>query len=188
MRFVPRGMASALALVLLTVLAFAAAHAETGWVKGEVRLNLRTGPSNEYRIIGEVKTGDRLEVLEHGQYWTRVRADDKEGWIPEGYLQGEPPPGVMLANTQAKAAELGTQVETLGAERAKLTEENRVFGERDVAQKGEIETLTRENLELKAGARWPEWITGAGILSAGMLMGWVLHIFAGRRSRPRIRL
>jgi SH3 domain protein len=165
------------------------ASAESGWVKGEVRLNLRTGPSNEHRIIGEIHTGDRVDVRERGDGWTRVQAGDKEGWIPEGYLQDQPPPGVLLADSQAKTAELRTQVETLGAESAKLKEENRAFRERDDSQRSQIETLTRENLELKAGARWPEWITGAAILTAGMLMGAVLHVVAGRRQqRPRIRL
>ena len=59
---------------------------------------------------------------------------------------------------------------------------------RDQEQRSQIDILTRENLELRAGARWPEWITGAGILGAGMLMGAILHSITGRRSRPRIRL
>jgi SH3 domain protein len=178
---------TALAFCLAALAPFAVS-AETAWVKGEVRLNIRTGGSNEYRIIGEVKTGDRVEILEKGEYWTRIRTGDKEGWIPDGYLQGEPPAQVLLGNAQSKTSELSEQVKTLGSERDKLAEENRVFTERDTSQKSEIDTLTRENMELKAGARWPEWITGAVILSVGMLMGWIVHIFAGRRSRPRIRL
>jgi SH3 domain protein len=165
-----------------------AAQAEPAWVKGEVHLNLRTGPSNEYRIIGSIQTGDRVDVLEVGNDWTRVRAGDKEGWVPEGYLQDVPTAGVLLEESQTKASELRTQVESLSAESAKLKEENTSFGTRDGKQRSEIETLTRENLELKAGARWPEWITGAAILTIGMVMGWILHITAGRRQRPRIRL
>jgi uncharacterized protein YraI len=47
-------------------LAAQTAHAAAAWVKGEVRLNVRTGPSNEYRILGELHTGDKVEVLENG--------------------------------------------------------------------------------------------------------------------------
>ena len=178
--------ASGVALALCC-LAAAPLPAAPAWVKGEVRLNLRTGPSNEYRIVGEVHTGDRVEVLELGDGWTRVRSGDREGWVPEGYLQDQPTPGLMLADAQSKAADLATRVQTLEAESAKLGEENRTLGERDSSQRSELEALTRENLELKAGARWPEWIAGAGILATGMLMGWVLA--ASRRQRtPRIRL
>ena len=138
-----------LALALLC-LAPVALRAEPAWVKGEVRLNLRTGPSNEYRIIGGVQTGDRVEVLELGSDWTRVRVGDKEGWIPEGYLQETPTPGVLLEETQTRATELRAQVESLTSEAAKLKQENASLGERDGKQRSEIETLTRENLELNA--------------------------------------
>ena len=43
-------------------------------------------------------------------------------------------------------------------------------------------------MELKAGARWPEWITGAAILASGMLVGSIVQTWASRRPRSRIRL
>jgi hypothetical protein len=42
-------------------------------------------------------------------------------------------------------------------------------------------------MELRAGARWPEWIAGASILAVGMLMGAILQSANGRRARPKIR-
>lgn len=165
------------------------ALAAAAWVKGEVRLNLRTGPSNEYRILGELHTGDRVEVLELGEGWTRIRSGDREGWVPEGYLQDQPTADVQLAEAQSKASELATRVDALEADATRLGEENRALGERDAAQRSEIEALTRETVELQAGARWPEWVAGASILASGMLIGWLLHVVASRRQRPpRIRL
>ena len=184
----PLGLACALALAWVGVAA-EPARAASAYVKGEVRLNIRTGPSNEYRILGELHTGDRVEVLENGTGWTRVRSGDREGWVPEGYLQDQPPAAVLLADAQARATELAARVQTLEAEATKLGDENRSFAERDTSQRSELETLTRENLELKAGAAWPERIAGAAILAAGMLIGWVIHVVASRRQRPpRIRL
>jgi hypothetical protein len=51
-----------------------------------------------------------------------------------------------------------------------------------------IKKLTVDNLELRAGARYPEWITGASILAAGMALGAMLHRSSGRRTPKRIRL
>ena len=185
----PGRIGLACALALGWIAAAQQAHAASAWVKGEVRLNVRTGPSNEYRILGELHTGDKVDVLENGTGWTRIRSGDREGWVPEGYLQDEPPPAVLLADAQAKATQLAARVETLEAEAAKLGNENRSFGERDTSQKSELETLTRENMELKAGAAWPERIVGAAILGAGMLIGWLIHVIVSRRQRPpRIRL
>ena len=178
------------AIVALALLApMASARAEVAWVKDEVRLNLRTGPGVQYRIKGSIVTGDSVEVLLHGDGWTQVRdAEIGEGWIPEGFLQEEPPATVRLARSEEQTTELRTQLDSISTRATELETQNTKLGEQDATQRQQIEQLTRENLELKAGARWPEWITGAGILGAGMLMGAVLHAFSGRRQRPRIRL
>ena len=59
----------------------------------------------------------------------------------------------------------------------------------DAEQKAEIERLTHENIRLRAGAVWPERLTGAGIVLFGMVVG---AIVAGRskrqRNAPRIKL
>jgi SH3 domain protein len=179
-----------LALAALALLALAASgRAEVAWVKDEVRLNLRTGPGTEFRILGAIATGDSIDVLEHGDGWTRVRAAEiGEGWIPAGFLQEEPPAAVRLARTETETAELRTQLESLTTRATGLETQNARLGEQDAEQKQQIEQLSRENFELRAGARWPEWITGAGILFAGMLMGAIVHAVSGRRQRPRIRL
>ena len=181
------GIAAIFALAFLAPTT--SARAEVGWVKDEVRLNLRTGPGVQYRIKGSIVTGNSVEVLLHGDGWTQVRdAEIGEGWIPEGFLQGEPPAGVRLARSEAETTELRTRLDSISTRATELETQNAKLGEQDVDQKQAIEQLTRENLELRAGARWPEWITGAGILGAGMLMGAILHAVSGRRQRPRIRL
>jgi len=163
--------------------------AETAWVKDELRLNLRSGPGTEYRIKGAVGTGDRLEVLQRATGWTKVSSPELgEGWIPEGFLQSDAPAGVRLAETVAETAEFRSQFESIRKRTQELEEANAELSDRDTTQQTQIQKLTRENLELRAGARWPEWITGAGILVAGMLMGAILHSISARRSRPRIRL
>ena len=196
MTWMQAGDSLALVRALVCVLAIGvtglmaeSARAGSAWVKGEVRLNVRTGPSNEYRILGELHTGDKVDVLENGDGWTRIRSGDREGWVPEGFLQNEPPASALLADAQGKASELAGKVTALEAQTAKLGAENQSFSQRDTSQRSEIENLTRENLELKAGAAWPERIVGAGILATGMLIGWLIHVISSRRQRtPRIRL
>src|SRR5262245_39907833 len=69
------------------------AHAE--WVRGEVTLNVRTGPGPDRKIISSIATGDRVSVLENGDGWTLVRIQDgQEGWIPGGFLADQPPAAV----------------------------------------------------------------------------------------------
>jgi len=165
------------------------AHAERAWVKDEVQINLRTGAGTSYRILGMLRTGDAVEVLSHGDGWTQVKPDSEpEGWIPAGFLQSDPPARVGLSRAQSEARELRSRVEGLEKTSAKLRTENEEIAARDEEQREEITRLTRENLELRAGARWPEWITGAGIVAAGMALGAIIQRSSGRRRAPRIRL
>ena len=166
------------------------AGAEQAWVKDELRLNLRSGPGVQYRIKGVVATGDEVTVLRPARDgWTKVRAKELgEGWIPEGFLQAQPTAGLRLEKSETETAEFRSQFTGLTDRVQELEARNAELSSADAGQRTEIETLTRENLELKAGARWPEWIAGAGILTAGMVMGAALHSLNGRRSRPRIRL
>ncbi len=176
----------------LTAAAFAVAgvaNAETAWVKDELRLNLRTGPGIQYRIKGFIQTGDSVAIVDRREAWVQVRTSEQgDGWIEDGFLSAEPPAAMRLARTEAETAEFRGQFASLTERVKQLETQNGELTATDGTQREEIETLTRENFELRAGARWPEWITGAGILSAGMLMGAILQSVNGRRSRPRIRL
>ena len=174
------------------ILGAAAARAESAWVKDEMRLNVRTGPGTKYRIQGAIETGDAVEVLRRDEGWTQVRirngdGEAKEGWIPEGYLQAEMPARMRLARFEEQGAALRQQLEELGSRTQALEAENEELTGRDAAQRDEIQQLTRENLELQAGARWPDRIAGAAILGAGMILGAMLSR-RGRRSSPRVRL
>jgi len=175
--------------LLVTALGAGAASAEDAWVRGEVRLNLRTGASPTHRIVGGVKTGDQVRILKRGENWTRVRMQDgKEGWIPAGYLDPEPPPGIKLGLLEAEAGDLRARVDALSRENAELARGSQESGARESERTAEIARLSQENTRLKAGARWPEWITGAVILSVGMAFGAVWSRMSGRRSARRIRL
>jgi SH3-like domain-containing protein len=180
----------ALALVFAAALLLALpSFADTGWVRGEIRLNLRSGAGTQFKIIDSVETGDQLQVLERGESWTRVRnAEGKTGWIPAGYLDTEPPPTLRLEQLETETASLRTQLEELRTEAASLRESNATLASTDSGQREQIESLEIENYELRAGSRYQEWITGALILAGGMILGAVLHRNSTRRPSSRIRL
>lgn len=184
------GLAAALLLVLGSALLDAqTASADTGWVRGNIRLNLRAGAGTQFKILGAVETGDQMDVLARGESWTRVRtAEGKTGWIPAGYLETEPPPTLRLAQLETETATLRTQLEEIRSEAAGLRESNATLASTDSGQREQIESLKIENYELRAGSRYQEWITGALILFGGMIVGAILHRNSTRRPSSRIRL
>ena len=188
------GQASALATALATAVVWLAttpgvAGAEAAWIRAELRLNLRTGPGTSYRIVGTLETGDGVTVLERAEKWTKVElAEGNQGWIPAGYLQSDAPPTIRLGQLEREVVELRGQLETVTSEREQLTETNTTLSSSDDLQNQQIADLSRENARLKGGQRWPEWITGAGVLCVGMILGALWSRSTGRRSSPRIRL
>jgi curli biogenesis system outer membrane secretion channel CsgG len=49
-------------------------------------LNVRSGPGSSHSIVSVVRSGDRLEVLEHSGDWIRIRTETgNEGWISGKY-------------------------------------------------------------------------------------------------------
>ena len=165
------------------------AAAKEVWVKDEVRLNLRTGPGNQFRIIGSLVTGDSVQLVTRGEGWTRVRlGDGRDGWVPAGFLMDGAPAATRVTAMEHETRELRGTVATLREEVETLRSESDRLGTSEAAERSRSQELEAENLKLKAGARWPEWITGAGILVSGMLVGSIVQTWASRRPRSRIRL
>ncbi|MED5262139.1 MAG: TIGR04211 family SH3 domain-containing protein [Myxococcota bacterium] len=179
-----------LLLVSAALLVPSTAWAERAWVGSQIQLNLRTGPGTEYRIVGTVETGDRVSILERKPQWTRVRIDGgSTGWVPVGYLEPSPPPVLELAQLRKEAAQLRQERDEAESSRSRLEEAARSNSASHAEQSLRIEELTRVNTQLEAGARWPEWITGAGILCVGLALGALLHRASSRRRQgTRIRL
>jgi SH3 domain protein len=183
----------ALAMVFLLVctssLVTTAAAEEIGWVRSFIRLNLRSGAGTQFKILGAVETGDELRILTRKESWTRVQATDGNvGWIPAGYLETEPPPTLRLQQLETETSTLRASLEEIRAEASQLRESNATLSSTDSGQREEIESLKIDNYELRAGSRYQEWITGALILTLGMLVGAFLHRNSTRRPSSRIRL
>jgi SH3 domain protein len=174
----------------LMALSATSAQAQEAWVVDRaVNLTLRTGAGTQYRIIGSLTTGDVATILTRGDGWTQVRtAEGKEGWVSAGFLQASPPARVKLERLERDAEELSRQAAELSEKTADLRTTNDELKSNDEKQRLEIDRLTRENYQLSAGARWPEWITGAGIVLVGMALGALLGRNASRRRQPRVRL
>lgn len=61
-------------------------------------VNLREGPGTDYKVIGKVKKGTSLAILEEKNGWLRARlADGKEVWISKSAISETPKPSASPA-------------------------------------------------------------------------------------------
>jgi SH3 domain protein len=124
-------------VILATLSAFAlpqAAKAETKYISDQLNVPMRSGASNQYRIIKFLTSGTALKVLERsedGKYY-HVETEDKEGWvladnvmdIPSGRARLETA-NKRLATMRDENNELKASVKSLKSELSQMKGENK---------------------------------------------------------------
>lgn len=126
-------------LGLCFIWAAGSASAETVYVIDNLIITMRSGQSTQHQIIRTWPSGTRLEVLETGDKYSRVKGpDDTEGWVLNQYLSKTPTAKIRLAAAEKKLAKLE-------AENARLKSEmNKVSGSEANVSK-ELNELTRKH-------------------------------------------
>jgi SH3 domain protein len=212
----PKKLLLAIILSALTGLA----GAETLYVIDKLVITLRAGPTAQDRILKTLGSGAKLEVLETGSTYTRVRTEDgTEGWVPNQYVGKEPSARQRLAEAENKVSALSAEntrlkgeLDTLGsrstsvestyqkvaaehktlteelerlrrvsAHPLKLEEENQQMKKELVELENDYELLRQEH-QLLTDSNEREWfITGAGAVLLGVLIGLIGPRLRGRK-------
>ena len=150
-------MLRAAALFVAVSLFSSPSLAETAWISDEFTVPLRSGPSNEHRILHRgLPSGTQLDVLGTESDYTHVRTQSGlEGWINTQYLVKEPIARIQLvaANNRIQALDkqLAQRGETL-AELKSTSSEAASTGDRLAAQVSQLEAELAEVKQVSADA------------------------------------
>ncbi len=126
--------------------------AETGYIIDFTKVNFRSGPSTEHRVIATLTSGHPLEILETQGKWTHVSFKEnggsiKEGWILSRYLMTRLP---WELKAQSLISENTTLKEKL-APSEKMLEENILKKQNlKIKLQDSIEELDKVRQELKS--------------------------------------
>lgn len=91
------------ALAAILVLATSTAFAATRYVTDELRVGVRSGAGNQYRIIEVIDSGTRVETLQSQGEWSEVRTSQgNTGWMPTQYLVEQPVAADRLRSVRAE--------------------------------------------------------------------------------------
>lgn len=157
-------------------------HAETTYVIEQLVVGVTATAEADSERIGQVKSGDKLEVLEREGDETHVKlSNGKDGWLKTSYLTSDPP-------LQARLTERTAEVEKLKKEGDQLKQDvTRLNGELASARAAHNatsdapppppapvhETVFLREPERQSSTSWPVLLgVAAAMLLVGFVAGW----------------
>jgi hypothetical protein len=110
--------------VLALMLTAPAVHADPIYVIEQLVVSVTSTTDAESERIGQVKSGDKLELIEREGEETHVRLPNgKDGWVKSSYLTADPPLQTRLTDLQTHLTERTAEVEKLKQDADKLRQE-----------------------------------------------------------------
>lgn len=190
----------ALSAVLLAGLlgAWQPLHAEEAagnqrWVSDSLNTFVRSGPTDGYRIVGTLTSGEKVELLRSQGDYSQVRsASGNSVWIPSRDLQSVPGQAERLPQLEQKVAELSAELEGINdtwktrvqGMQETLDSRKTLIDELQAARSSLDSELTQARSQLRdAQAQLGNeqqqvlmryMVYGGGIAGAGLLLGLIL--------------
>ena len=147
-----------LSMVLLVIYGFLGSTPQ-GWaakayVTDTFEITLRTGPSNENKILAMLFSGRPLEVVSTQGEWSQVKVleGDKEAWVMTRYLITRLPWELQARKLQEDLMGLNARLNRVQKEFADDSQQRQTLAAELKKKTEELESLSKEYLELKKGA------------------------------------
>ncbi|WP_239495209.1 TIGR04211 family SH3 domain-containing protein [Salinicola halophilus] len=208
MRKLAMGCAFSAILLSLPALAQDAGQSATDsdhWVSDDLPTFVRSGPTDGYRIVGTLQSGQPVTVLETQGDYTRVRGPDGDAvWLQSRFVQAEPSAQARVPDLQARVDELTERLDGIDDEWNQRVADMREELEGRQAQVDELQTdnnrlnesyshAESRMREMQARLDTQEedlllryFLYGGGVAGAGLILGLLVpHLPKRRRKRDR---
>lgn len=172
------------------------------WVSDSLSTYVRSGPTDGYRIVGTLKSGQKVELLGVKDEYSRVRGESGDAvWIPSRDLQEVPGQAERLPQLEQQVAELSAQLQTIDDSwkarvqgmQETLDSRKALIEELEASRKALGTELASTQSELRtAQARLGDennqllmryLVYGGGIAGVGLLLGLILPALTRGRKR-----
>ncbi|WP_020647863.1 TIGR04211 family SH3 domain-containing protein [Solimonas variicoloris] len=189
-------------LSLALLIAAPLVHAQSGttqFVSDDIAVVLREAPRNDAGSLGNLRSGQKVTVLESlgPDSFARVRtADGREGWMTARYLSAQPAAKdrvtQMKADLDAAQSQIKSLQDQLKAAQVQLDQARPAFelAQDNTRLKAELAAREQAGAALQQQfdqerARRATMLTGAGLLSGGVVLGLLLPWLLRSRRRRR---
>lgn len=181
------------ALLLLLIGSFPATlFAAPAHIADDVYVFMNSGPSNQYRIIGRVTSGEPVEILDRRDSYVQVRTENgKVGWVPAPFvadgvsnLSRLPELEKALTASRKRVEAQQKEIEILKQSAQARQEESEKSRNRVTELEREIGTLKNQisNMDQSNLIRW---LTHGGLVALGGVLLGLLVPYLPRRRKQR---
>jgi SH3 domain protein len=97
--------------------------ADTRYVSDELVISVRNGQNQDDNVLGHIKTGTAIDVLEEKGHYLRIKTEDGlEGWVQAQYIISEKPNGRIIEDLRNEINELYKKIELSKNEQGSLSD------------------------------------------------------------------
>jgi SH3 domain protein len=172
------------------------------WVSDSLTTYVRSGPTDGYRIVGTLKSGQKVQLLSSQGDYSQVRGESGDTvWLPTSNLQAVPGQAERLPELTQQVTELRTQLDTIDNSwktrvqgmQETLDTRKALIDELDARAKALNSQLTDAQADLRsAQAKLGDenkqvmmryMVYGGSIAGAGLLAGLILPALTRGRKR-----
>lgn len=172
------------------------------WVSDSLTTYVRSGPTDGYRIVGTLKSGQKVQLLSSQGDYSQVRGESGDTvWLPSNNLQEVPGQAERLPELTEQVTELRTQLDTIDTSwktrvqgmQETLDTRKALIDELDARAKALNSQLTDAQADLRsAQAKLGDenkqvmmryMVYGGSIAGAGLLAGLILPALTRGRKR-----
>jgi SH3 domain protein len=193
-------------MIMVSLLAAPAALAQDRYIADKLFTYLHSGPSAQYRIIGSINAGDKVQLLSSNRETGYSQVQDsrgRKGWVESKFVTTQESMAVRLPRLEKELTQVKSQLsnarETADSEKgglvSSLEARNKQIAELEQnysdisAQLTSSQTEIRE-LRAKLDTQKEDlllryFMYGGGVAGIGLLFGLILpHIIPRRKKSP----
>ncbi len=192
-------------MVLFSMLA-SPVFAQDRYIADELFTYMHSGPSNQYRIIGSIDAGEKIQLISTNKetdYSEIVDSRGRKGWVESRFVTRTVSMAVRLPQLEKELAQVKSQLatarETADSEKAGLAESlevrNQQISELEQNYSEISKQLTSSQTEIrelrakldtqKEDLLLKYFMYGGGVAGGGLLLGLILpHIMPRRKRNP----
>ncbi|MGB0965698.1 MAG: TIGR04211 family SH3 domain-containing protein [Litorivicinus sp.] len=139
-------------LACVLMLGCLSAQAQNAWITDQLEVPVRSGESNEYRILRFLDSGSEVTIVSRNSAtgYSLVRdANNRDGYVLSRYLENEPTAAKRLADVQAQMRQVMDDAQNGAARIGQLRDQVETLTDERNAARQELASVKAELAEIR---------------------------------------